>query len=84
MSTVSCCLPAPIPTQRAWHQLLRDALRSRLAEARALWRRRRRAAACRALVRQMPRHTLQDLGLVDCTPPEPTLPRVDWEYGRWH
>jgi hypothetical protein len=83
MSAIGCCLPTPVPTLSPWHRRWRDTLRSRLQHLLAQWRRQRASAACRAALRHLPRHTLVDLGLLECAREEPTLPRVDWEYGRW-
>jgi hypothetical protein len=84
MTTATCCLPLVIPTRTPWHRRLLAALQ---AQARAAWAAARRASerqACRAMLRRLPRETLRDIGLAECVHDEPTLPRVDWEYGRWN
>lgn len=83
MPTASCCLPTVIPTRAPWHLRAWNALSERLNEAVAAWRRESAQAACTAALRRLSPQTLHDIGLAGCVRPEPTLPRVDWEYGRW-
>lgn len=83
MSTATCCLPTVIATRPPWHRRAWRELGQALREGLHRWRRERRHAACVASLRHLPAHALRDVGLAECVHDAPTLPRVDWEFGRW-
>jgi uncharacterized protein YjiS (DUF1127 family) len=67
-------------TRRAPFELPRR-FRLSLAPWLARWRQRQWHAACVASLRQLPQHTLRDIGLADCVPEHRR--RLDLEAGRW-
>jgi len=83
MSTASCCLPTVIPTRATWHRRAWESVAEALVQAHRRWRRQAQHARCVAAMRGLPASTLHDIGLTECVHDAPTLPRTDWEFGRW-
>ncbi len=84
MSHATCCLPVVVPTRPPWHQGLAAALKQRLSQAWSAARESADRRACQAALRQLSPSTLRDIGMAHLVNPEATLPRVDWEHGRWN
>jgi len=83
MNTATGCLPLVIATHRPWHQRVGLQMQDGLRAAWRRWQRQSAHAHCVAALRQLPAHTLHDIGLAECVRQQPTLPRLDWEFGRW-
>jgi uncharacterized protein YjiS (DUF1127 family) len=84
MTTLNpCCAPVIVPTQPPLlHRWAQDA-QAVLATAWRRWQDTRRTHAQTRTLAELPEDTLRDLGLAERRFDQPTLPRTDWQHGRW-
>lgn len=78
-----CCTPVVVPTQRPLAVRWLEDLREDLRAAWVSWQAARRAHAEHRTLAALSDATLRDIGLAERRYDEPTLPRLDWERGRW-